>query len=261
MATLGRDGVDLAYEVRGSGDRPMVFVHGWACNRAYFAAQVDHFAGRGCTTVSLDLRGHGQSRATEGTSFTIADFADDVAALIAHLGLDRPIAVGHSMGGITVLQLTASHPTSVSAIAMVDPASLVRKPATVATRVAMLEAMKAGDQGPQRDFIDRTMFLPSDDPQRKEQIIADMLATPVNVAVAAMESIHAFDGPAVAARCLVPSLHIGAARPLNPMNTFEQHLGGVVSGQTVGAGHFNQILVPAQVNDMIERFATIHVWT
>jgi pimeloyl-ACP methyl ester carboxylesterase len=258
MATFNRDGVDLVYEVEGSGARPMVFVHGWACTRRYFSAQIRYFAERGCTSVSLDLRGHGESRAPEGTGFTIAEFAGDVAALIDHLGLDRPVAVGHSMGGITVLQLAADHPASVGAIVMVDPASLVRKPATLATRVEMLEAMKAGDLGLQRAFIDRFMFLETDDPVRKEEIIADMLLTPVNVSVAAMESIHAFDGPAIAARCQVPALHIGSARPLNPINKLEQHVKGVVSGQTVGAGHFNQILVPEQVNDMIDRFLTFH---
>jgi pimeloyl-ACP methyl ester carboxylesterase len=260
MATLNRDGVDLVYEVEGSGAQPMVFVHGWACNRRYLSAQIRYFVEQGCTTVSLDLRGHGQSRAQEGTSFTIADFAGDVAALIDHLGLDLPVAVGHSMGGITVLQLAADHPASVSAIVMIDPASLVRNPRSLAVRVEMLEAMRAGDQGPQRAFVDRFMFLETDDPARKEEIIAGMLSTPVNVSVAAMESIHAFDGPAVAAKCRVPALHIGSARPLNPINQFEQHLEGVVSGQTVGAGHFNQILVPGQVNDMIDRFLNLHVW-
>ena len=39
-----------------------------------------------------------------------------------------------------------------------------------------------------------------------------------------------------------------------------EHLKGVVNAQTVGAGHFNQLLVPVQVNDMIDRFAETYVF-
>jgi pimeloyl-ACP methyl ester carboxylesterase len=238
----------------------MVFVHGWACDRRYLRPQIEYFAGRGCTTASLDLRGHGESSAPVDASYTIADFAADVGALIAHLGLERPLAVGHSMGGITVLQLAATQPEAVGAIAMIDPASLTRPPDVLAKRTEMLDSLRAGDRTRQRDFIERRMFLPTDDPERREEIVADMLADPAHVSAAAMESINAFDGTGAAALCRVPALHIGAARPLNPIGRFEEHLPGVVSGQTVGAGHFNQLLVPDQVNDMIERFAEIHHW-
>ena len=64
----------------------------------------------------------------------------------------------------------------------------------------------------------------------------------------------------MAARCKVPTLHIGAAVPINPLAQIEELIDGVVSGQTVGAGHFHQLLVPTQVNDMIEMFARVYVW-
>ena len=64
----------------------------------------------------------------------------------------------------------------------------------------------------------------------------------------------------MAARCRVPVLHIGAAHPINPMTQVEGLIEGAVSGQTVGAGHFHQLLVPTQVNDMIEQFARVYVW-
>jgi len=126
MPTITRDGVKLAYEERGSGTPTLVFVHGWCCDRSFFAPQAEHFARRH-RVVSVDLRGHGQSDKPRG-AYPIAQFADDVAHTIDTLGLGKVVAVGHSMGGATVLQLAATYPERVAAIVMVDPAPLRRSP-------------------------------------------------------------------------------------------------------------------------------------
>ena len=60
MPTTTRDGIKLAYEERGSGTPAFVFVHGWTCDRSFFAPQAEYFA-RKHRVVSLDLRGHGES--------------------------------------------------------------------------------------------------------------------------------------------------------------------------------------------------------
>ena len=52
----------LAYSEEGRAAPAFVFVHGWCCDRSFFAPQAAHFAGRH-RVVSVDLRGHGQSDA------------------------------------------------------------------------------------------------------------------------------------------------------------------------------------------------------
>jgi pimeloyl-ACP methyl ester carboxylesterase len=260
MATLTRDGIELHYDVTSGSGQSYAFVHGWTCNREYFRPQAKYFAAKGHTVLTLDLRGHGASTVPEGTPITIADFAADVGAIIAATGLNHPIVVGHSMGGLIVLKLAVDYPGHVGGIVMVDPAPLIWTDEFAQGVDAVVAAMKVGDQGPRRDFISEALFLPTDDVAVKEKTLADMLGTPVHVAVAAMESVRAFDGPGMASRCKVPTLHIGAAIPLNPLAQLEGLIEGAVSGQTVGAGHLHQLLVPVQVNDMIERFARIYVW-
>ena len=257
MPEIIRDGVRLAYQEEGSGERSFVFVHGWTCNRSYFAPQAEYTAAAGYRTVSVDLRGHGESDRPEGP-YSILTFADDVAHVIRELGLARPIAVGHSMGGITVLQLAVSHPEMISGIVMVDPAPLVFPDQTKAAVGAMLSALEDGDRGPQRAFVE-SMFLPTDDAVTRDRVVADMCAAPAHVTIACMRAIVDFDGLAVAAACSVPALHIAAASALNSQATMAEHLKGVVNAQTVGAGHFNQLLAPVQVNDMIDRFAEAYV--
>lgn len=256
MPTMVRDGTKLAYEERGRGEPAFVFVHGWTCDRSFFAPQAEHFARRH-RVVSVDLRGHGESDKPEET-YAIATFADDIAYLIERLGLGRAVVVGHSMGGVTVLQLAAAHPERVAAIVMVDPAPF-ELPSEVRPDVeALVAAIGAGQQEPRRGFIVDRFFLPASDPALVERVLDVMMAAPPHVAASALRAAFEFDAPAAAARCKVPALHIAATPPFNEPHRMSQWLPGVVNGWTVGAGHFNQLEAPEQVTSMIEGFLRHH---
>jgi pimeloyl-ACP methyl ester carboxylesterase len=257
MATIVHNGVRLAYEDRGAGKPAFVFVHGWTCNRSFFAPQAAHFA-RQHRVVSIDLRGHGESDKPQGP-YTRAQDADDIAYMIEHLSLGPVVAVGHSMGGTIVLQLAAAHPERVAAIVMVDPAPFVFAPDQRAGVEAMVAAIEADNQEPRRQFIANNLFLSTSDRKLVEDVLAVMLATPSHVAASAMRGDLAFDGPAVAAQCTVPALHLAATPPFNPPHRMSEWLPTVVNGWTVGAGHFNQLEAPDQVNAMIESFLRHHV--
>jgi pimeloyl-ACP methyl ester carboxylesterase len=121
-----------------------VFVHGWACNRTFFTPQAEYFARRH-RVVSVDLRGHGESAKPQGP-YPIAAYADDLAYMIEPLGLGKAVAVGHSSGGMTVLQLAAAYPDRVAAIVMVAPAPFVFLPELRASLEAMVAAIEAGNR-------------------------------------------------------------------------------------------------------------------
>jgi pimeloyl-ACP methyl ester carboxylesterase len=95
--TIVHKAIKLAYEDRGAGKPTFVFVHGWTCDRSFFAPQAEHFARRH-RVVSLDLRGHGESDKPQGP-YPITAAADDIAYVIEQLGLGKAVAVGHSSGG------------------------------------------------------------------------------------------------------------------------------------------------------------------
>ena len=101
-------GVRLAYDCAGAGDPPMVFVHGWGCDRSYFAPQVSHFSVRHAV-ATVDLRGHGDSDAPDPApgAYDIAVLADDVLAVAAAAGLRQPVLVGHSLGALAGLVCAA----------------------------------------------------------------------------------------------------------------------------------------------------------
>ncbi len=257
MPTIVRDGTTLAYEERGTGEPPFVFVHGWTCDRSFFAPQAEHFARRH-RVVSVDLRGHGESDKPEGP-YSIATFADDIAYLMERLGLGKAVAVGHSMGGITVLQLAAAHPDRVAAIVMVEPAPFSIPPEVRSEVEALAAAIEAGQEEPRRGFIVSRFFLPTSDPTLVERVLGVMMAAPDHVAAGAIRAAFEFDAPAAAARCRVPALHVAGTPPFNEPHRMSQWLPTVVNGWTVGAGHFNQLEAPEQVTAMIEGFLRHHV--
>jgi pimeloyl-ACP methyl ester carboxylesterase len=250
MATITHKGIKLAYEDEGAGTPAFVFVHGWTCNRSFFAPQAEHFARRH-RVVSVDLRGHGESDKPQGP-YPIEAYADDIAFLIRELDLGKVVAVGHSMGGTVVLQLAAAHADCVAAIVIIEALPCIIPPEIRAGLEAMVEAIEAGNQEPRREFITNVMFLPTSDPKVVEDIRSTMMAAPGHVAASAVRRLLDFDGAAAAARCKVPVLHLAAAADI--WDDLSPWLPNVVKGVTVGAGHFNQLEVPDQVNAMIEGF-------
>jgi pimeloyl-ACP methyl ester carboxylesterase len=110
----------------------------------------------------------------------------------------------------------------------------------------------------QRKFVADMLFLPTDDPQRKVQIVETMSSAPQHVMASAFENTtFRYDSAAAVAACKVPFLVLIAAQPLSDLARLRELCPHAVVGQTVGAGHFHQLEVPEQVNVMIERFLTV----
>lgn len=100
----------------GAGD-VVLLVHGWGGDgRSWDPVR---FGAR--RVVTVDLRGHGRSP-VPADGYRPADYAADLAALIAATGLPPVVAVGHSMGGQVVVRLALDHPDLVRALVVVDPA-------------------------------------------------------------------------------------------------------------------------------------------
>lgn len=254
--SVERDGVELAYDAAGRGDPPIVFVHGWSCDRSYFAPQYEHFSARHAV-ASVDLRGHGESgRPEPGTGvYEIDTFADDVLAVAAALGYDRPVVIGHSLGGLTALAC-AARAGAVRAAVMVDPAPIVN-PQIKAFIGQGADAVAKDEDGSWRTTFVGGMFLPSDTVRRRE-IIRGMSGLPPAVAAACLRAIEQFDGVGALGAVEVPLLTIGSASPTDTAVDLRSACPTITIGQTVGSGHFNQLEVADQVNLMIERFLAIN---
>ena len=100
------NGVDLHFELGGSGP-PLVLISGLGQNALAWAETVGTFR-QHYRTLVFDNRGTGRSAAPEGP-YSINQMADDTAALIHHLGLERPAVVGWSLGGSVLQSMLIRH--------------------------------------------------------------------------------------------------------------------------------------------------------
>jgi 3-oxoadipate enol-lactonase len=112
---IDRGDAAIFYDVAGSGPA-LIFAHGLGGNHLSWWQQVPHFRDR-YTCVTFAHRGFAPSREEPGGPGPDA-FVDDLAALIAHLGLDEVRLVGQSMGGWTCLGYVLRHPERVRALVM-----------------------------------------------------------------------------------------------------------------------------------------------
>ena len=111
------NGINLYYEIHGTG-RPLILLHGGLMSGETFGPVLTMLA-ESHRVVVPDLQGHGRT-ADIDRPIDIRLMADDIAALIDHLGLDKPDVVGYSLGGGVALQLAAKHPDKVRRLVLVS---------------------------------------------------------------------------------------------------------------------------------------------
>jgi pimeloyl-ACP methyl ester carboxylesterase len=104
------NGINLYFETHGSG-RPLILLHGGLGSGEMFGPVIPALAASHRVIV-VDLQGHGRT-ADIDRPIEIPLMADDIGALIDHLGLDRPDLVGYSLGGGVALHTAAKYPDKV----------------------------------------------------------------------------------------------------------------------------------------------------
>ena len=101
------DGTEIFYKDWGTG-QPIVFSHGWPLSADDWDTQMLFFLLHGYRVIAHDRRGHGRS-AQVGDGHDMDHYADDLAAVTAHLDLQSAFHVGHSTGGGEVIRYLARH--------------------------------------------------------------------------------------------------------------------------------------------------------
>ena len=112
------NGINLYYEIHGSG-RPIVLLHGGLGSGEMFGPVTGQLAAAGHQVIVPDLQAHGRT-ADVDRPISVVTMGEDIAALIGHLGLERPDVVGYSLGGGVAFQTASNHPEIVRKLVIIS---------------------------------------------------------------------------------------------------------------------------------------------
>jgi lipase len=110
--------IELAIWRSGAGPDPTICLHGITAQHRAFTALAKYLA-PSRTLVGVDLRGRGDSAKPE-SGYGLEAHAGDVIRVLDHLGLERAVIAGHSMGGFVALKAALSYPERVRALLLID---------------------------------------------------------------------------------------------------------------------------------------------
>jgi len=111
------NGIELGYQEFGKG-KPLILLHGGFGSLEMFGPNIDLLA-NGRKVIGVDLQSHGRSPAAD-REMTFEAMADDIAALIPHLGLERAAIMGFSLGGGVALRTAIQHPEVVERLVLLS---------------------------------------------------------------------------------------------------------------------------------------------
>ena len=237
---------------------PVVFLHGIGGGARSFAPQMESFAAAGYQPVALDLLGYGGRSPVTAMSFDA--LAEDVEASIA--ALERPVLVGHSMGGMVVQTLLRRRPDNYRAAVLSCTSPAFGNPAGdfqkkfVADRLAPLDAGKTmADAAP--GAADNVM-APNADPAGRALFIEQYAAVPAATYRAAVQCLVTFDERANLPNIKVPTLCLAAEHDRNAPWPVVEKMASKIPGAYYfclpGLGHMPNLEAPAAFDAAIFSF-------
>jgi 3-oxoadipate enol-lactonase len=124
MPKIRANGIEQHYEFTGDGDTTVVWIHGVGASLAYWREDLPKFPG--FRHLSYDVRGMGESEGTDGP-VSIELWAQDLAALLDALEVERAVVIGHSMGGVITQRFGIDFPEKALGLLLMSTSSRVNE--------------------------------------------------------------------------------------------------------------------------------------
>lgn len=251
MKFANRDGVKLAYVDEGIGDPALLFIHGWSSDHTFWRDQIPGFQRRH-RVVAVDLRGLGQSDAPDEDS-TIAQFVDDVAWLSNEVGLEKPVIVGHSMGGLIAFKLVQRYQDLARATVIVDTPSLPLPDEIKGRFSALVSALQSPGYKDVITSVAKNLFGADAPAEIRHYVAERMAAAPQRHMHTAMASSLLSEENIPKGDIPVPSLSIRAKTHLATEDQLRERYPGM-EVITVDCGHMIQMEKPQEFNRILRAF-------
>jgi pimeloyl-ACP methyl ester carboxylesterase len=245
-------GVKMHFESSGLGDVPLICTHGWACNSEQFAG-LGQLLARNFRVFRLDLPGHGQTP-LNGFLPGFGHYADVIADFALTQRLERPVLLGHSMGGVLSMMVAASGRLQPRAVINLD-GSLPAAEKTLAGQELIRSWLDEPDfRRRLARFLRTAFFLPSERDAHCEAILRTMCSAPDAVLRFLPEQVGGLHPDCILPRVSVPVLYVGSSVPRFDAQAAATGIPHLQLKQISDAGHFLHVYAADRVAAIIMNF-------
>ena len=257
IAMLG-GGIELAYDDVGAG-QPVLFIHGWPHNRTLWAAQLSGLPTH-ARCIAPDLRGFGGS--SIAGPYSIDQYADDLAAFLGVLGLERVVVCGVSMGGYVALSMLRRHSSLLRALILTSTRATADSPEAREKRRRLIAFVRehgvealAGRQ--LKAMVGETTF--NSRPDVCEALRLLMAGAPAEGVIGALEAMSArADSTPLLAGISMPTLVVSGSEdtftPPDELRALASAIPGARLEVIQNAGHVCCYERPAAFNHVVSEF-------
>jgi pimeloyl-ACP methyl ester carboxylesterase len=244
--------VHIEYHVYGRGEPAVVLIHGWSCNSSYWRAQLEDLKAH-YTVVTLDLAGHGASGRNR-TDWSIANYAQDVAAVVHQLPARQVVLVGHSMGGPIALAAAPRIGARVIGIIGVDTFKSIGLPPPPQAKIERQVAPFRKDFiGTMHSFVPH-LFTPQADPAFVRKVADDMARASPDVAIPSLLALNELDFGTLLPQIRVPIIAINSDLEQGTDEARIRKVAPTFRAITLpGTGHFLMLQDPQRFNPILLR--------
>lgn len=250
MSKADVNGITIGFDDEGSGDA-LVLVHGHPFDRSMWRPQVEHFRAEGRRVIAADLRGYGDSTVVPGLT-PLSTFAEDVVGLLDHLGVERFVLGGLSMGGQIVLECQRLFASRIRGLVLADTFAQAETPAGRERRNEMADRLEREGMAGYATEVLAKMVAPHN-VEATAYVDRMMRAAPPAGAAAALRGrAERPDYTAMLSAVTVPTLVVvGSDDEFTPVADAE-YLRDRIPGATLvvvdGAAHLPNLERPAEFN-------------
>lgn len=259
MPVVKVNDIQMAYTEAGSG-RPVVLIHGYPFNRSLWNEQVAALSGS-YRVIAPDLRGFGESDSSDGSS-TMNRMAQDLAALLDHLGVPRATFGALSMGGYVSLAFYKQFASRVRALILADTRAQADTEEAKQNRAQQAEKALAEGMAGIADAMLPKLLTPETVSKRPEVVkrVRDMMlkTKPEGAAAALRGMAERDDQTSLLSKITVPTLIVvGAEDAITPVADSEkmnQAIGGSRLVVLENAGHVSNLERTEKFNEALLDF-------
>ncbi len=254
------NGVRLAFADHGTG-LPLVFLHAFPLNRSMWAPQVDMLSQR-FRAIAIDLRGHGQSDAPLW-NFSLDNYADDVCALLDHLGVPQAVLIGLSMGGYVSFAFAKKYANRLKALVLADTRAQPDTPDGRIGRFNLAQKAFRGGASTVAEVMLPKLLGPSsmqNNPDLVAYVRETISCAPVSgIVTDLMAMADRPDSVSHLRTITCPTLILigeeDSTTPLSDAQLMAAEIAGAGLAVIPAAGHLSNLEQPEVFNDLVSRFA------